>query len=117
MKITEINQQNYQAFQPKELKKSDVSVNSPKNLDKLEINQNSVNWQKDILLDALSMIENNIQLDNINPLDRFENQPIESFDEALVELNWVRTPFYKAQAFNAQANLEARDIMYLFVEN
>lgn len=117
MKIADINAQNYQMFQPKELKKSELSVNSPKNLDKLEINQNNANWQKDILLDALSMIENNIQLDNSNPLDRLENQPIDSFEEALMELNWMKTPFYRAQAYNAQANLEPRDIVYLFVEN
>lgn len=117
MKITEINPKSYQVFQPKELNKSDVTVNSPKNFDKLEINQNNVNWQKDILLDALSMIENNIQLDNSNPLDRLENQPIESFEEALMELNWMKTPFYRAQAYNAQANLEARDVLHLFVEN
>lgn len=117
MKITEINSQNYTSYQPLELKKTDVSTNSLKNADKLEINKNNVNWQKDILLDALSMIENNIQLDNINPLDRMENQPIESYEEALMELNWVKTPFFKAQAMNAQANIEARDVLYLFVEN
>jgi len=94
MKIAEINPQNYQAYQPKELKKSDIPVNSPKGIDKLDINQNNGNWQKDILLDALSMIENNIQLDNNNPLDKMENQPIETYEEALMELNWVKTPFF-----------------------
>ncbi|HRP01847.1 MAG TPA: hypothetical protein PLE30_04275 [Candidatus Kapabacteria bacterium] len=117
MKITEISSQNYQAFQPKELKKSDISNNSIKSTDKLEINQSSNNWQKDILLDALSMIENNIQLDNNMPLDKVQNQPIETYEEALMELNWLKTPFFKAQAYNAQANLEAGDVMYLFTEN
>lgn len=117
MKITEINSQNYSVYQPPVLKKSDISPNFPKSSDKLEINQNNVNWQKEILLDALSMIENNIQLDNSNPLDRIENQPIESYEEALMELNWMKTPFYKAQAFNAQANIEAKDVLYLFMDN
>ena len=63
------------------------------------------------------MIENNIQLDNSKPLDRLENQPIETYDEALIELNWMKTPFFKAQAFGAQANIEAIDVLSLFTEN
>lgn len=117
MKITELGTQNFSAYQPPMLKKSEISTNFQKNSDILEINQNNVNWQKEILLDALNMIENNIHLDNSNPLDRIENQPIESYEEALMELNWLKTPFYKAQAYNAQANIEAADVMYLFMDN
>ncbi len=116
MKITDISAKNYQPYEPKELKKSDVLKTNNQKSDKLEINQTPTNWQKEILLDALAMIENNIQLDNSKPLDKVENQPIETYDEALIELNWINTPFFKAQALGAQANLEAKDILYLFLD-
>jgi hypothetical protein len=114
MKITNIKPAQYDAYQPIELKKSDpkqVSVNIE---DKMEVSGNKANWQKNILLDALSTIENNIQLDNSHPLDRIENQPIETFDQALIELNFIHSPFFKAQASGAQANLKPQDILYLF---
>jgi len=116
MKVTDINSKNYTVYEPKELKKSDLKQLNKNNQDKLEINQAPTNWQKEILLDALTMIENNIQLDNNKPLDKLENQPIETFDEALIELNWLKTPFFKAQALGAQANIEAKDVLYLFVD-
>lgn len=77
----------------------------------------SSQWQKDILLDALDMLENNMQVDNNHPLGRADYAPIESFEEALIELSFVRTPFFKAQASQAQANLRNEDIISLFVDN
>lgn len=117
MKITEISSKKYDTFEPIELKKSDIQKNNISIADKLDISQNKSNWQKEILLDALTMIENNIQLDNNSPLDRIENQPIETYEEALIELNWMKTPFFKAQAHKAQANIDPNDVVSLFTEN
>lgn len=114
MKVTNIKQAQYDAFQPIELKKSDTKQVSGNIEDKMDISGNKSNWQKNILLDALTKIENNIQLDNSHPLDRPENQPIENFDQALIELNFIHSPFFKAQASGAQANLKPQDVIYLF---
>lgn len=117
MKITDINAKTYIPYLPSEVKKGEIKKDSPANQDKLEINASNANWQKDILLDALNMIENNIQLDNNNPLDRPENQPIESYEEALIELQFFNTLTFKHQASKAQANLEPKDVLDLFVED
>jgi hypothetical protein len=117
MKVTNIKQSNYDAYQPIELKKSEPKQVSGNIEDKMDISGNKANWQKNILMDALTSIENNIQLDNIHPLDRVENQPIENFDQALIELNFIHSPFFKAQASGAQANLKPQDILNLFRED
>lgn len=66
---------------------------------------------------ALDKLENSIQLDNSNPLDKPENQPIESLEEALIILGFTKTPFFKSQALGAQANIEPKDVVTLFTEN
>ncbi len=74
----------------------------------------STSWQKKILLDALDKLENNIQLDDSNPLDKLNNTPIESYEEALIELSFIKSPFFNKHASQAQANINANDVMYLF---
>jgi hypothetical protein len=74
-------------------------------------------WQKDILLNAIDMLDNSKQLDNSNPLDRIENSPIETFDEAKAELGYFNTQKFRDEASGAQANLKPQDILYLFTED
>ncbi len=74
----------------------------------------SASWQKKILIDALDKLENNIHLDDSNPLDKLNNSPIESYEEALIELSFIKSPFFKTHASQAQANVNANDVMYLF---
>lgn len=71
-------------------------------------------WQKDILLDAISMLENNKQVDNSHPLDNISALPIETFEEALIELSYIHSSRFKEEALGAQANLKPEDILYLF---
>ena len=44
------------------------------------------------------------------------NQPIETYEEALIELSFLKTPMFIAQASDAQANLVAESVMELFAE-
>ncbi|MDQ1267013.1 MAG: hypothetical protein QG635_2166 [Bacteroidota bacterium] len=76
--------------------------------------QPSVAWQKDILLQALDMLENSMHLDNSHPLDRVENTPIETFDEAVIELSFLKQPVFLQQASGAQANLKPEDVLPIF---
>jgi hypothetical protein len=116
MKITNISQKpltDYEINILKELK----SIKREKIVPKAtEIQPGTNNWQKDILLNAISNLENNKQVDNSHPLGKLSNAPIESFDEALIELNYFKSPFFKKDASEAQANLKPQDIVSLFSE-
>jgi hypothetical protein len=124
MKITDIRNNNPQdarlpIFKPEELKLQ----NSEKSSKSDEINifsksseTSSTQWQKDVLLSALDELENNIQDDDNHPLGKLSNAPIESYDEALIELSFLKTPMFKETASEAQANLTGQDVLYLFTE-
>ncbi len=118
MNVTEIRNTGVKSidiapFKPEIAEKKQVNTI----VDKVEINQASASWQKDILLSALDMLENNKQLDNSHPLDKFENSPIESFDEALIELNVLQNRTTKELFSGAQANININDVLNLFVES
>lgn len=116
MNITEIRTIDAKPFIPRELRPEEKKSVISKNIDdKIEISNNNISWQNDILLSALEMLENNKQMDNNHPLDRIGNQPIENFDEALEELKFLQSDKFKLNASGAQANINAIDILSLFV--
>ena len=71
-------------------------------------------WQHNVLLSALSDLENNIQVDNSSPLFSENNVPIETYKEALEELRKVVEFNNKEMMEHAQANLTPKDILHLF---
>ncbi|MBI5326362.1 MAG: hypothetical protein HZB41_13995 [Ignavibacteriae bacterium] len=98
---------------------SEISVeqlkdSSKPNADKPNQNQNLSRWQKDILLTALEKLENIIQMDDIHPLSRQNAAPIETYQEAIKELEFVKSPKFSSEAYGAQANLNPQDVMFLF---
>lgn len=117
MKVTDIRYQPVNPIETKAFRNAEVLKKS-----ETVLNNSSVkvvqdpSWQKNILLDAIQNLENNIQTDNNHPLSRADYAPIESLDEAMIELAWFKTPFFQAQGVEAQANLTAEDIAALFVE-
>lgn len=114
VKIGEIPAQSYEA---KEVSKKEVRQNNSEKVSANEKDQSKkANWQKDILVSALDKLENSIQLDESHPLDNMSNQPIESFDEAKIELSFIKSPFFKEQAAEAQANIEPESILSLFAD-
>lgn len=76
----------------------------------------STSWQKNILMQGLTKLENSIQPAGSHPLDKNASMPIDSFEEALIELNIFRNNMQKDDAYSAQANLKAEDILSLFVD-
>jgi rhodanese-related sulfurtransferase len=104
---------------PEEIKKEDQIGPKPEvRADKIDAEEAafSLNWQRDILLDALEKLENTVQPDNNHPLDTQTNQPIETYEEALIELQYVNTPKFVLEASGAQANINAESIIELFAE-
>ncbi len=118
MKVTEIRQAPIQAIDVKSFKPDVIAKAKPEKAiaDKIDLSSDSVNWQKDILLSALDMLEDKISVDSDYPLDRVENKPIETFDEALIELNFLKSAKFRNEASAAQANISAADILSLFIE-
>lgn len=73
-------------------------------------------WQKNILLSAIEKLENNHQMDNSHPLSKADNVPIETFEEALIELSYFKTNIFRDDAGTAQANLHPENVVSLFTE-
>lgn len=124
MKITDIRSSNTQdaklpLFKPDELSKQKIEKNIKS--DKLELDTSnkdiaSDSWQKDILLNALESLENSHHVEDNHPLGKISNAPIETYEEALIELSFIRSPKFKETAYNSQANLNPEDVLYLFKE-
>ncbi len=73
-------------------------------------------WQKDILLDVIGMLENNMQVENSHPLSKAEAKPIDTFEEAILELANVNSEQFAQDASQAQANLDPQSVLELFLE-
>lgn len=117
MNISEIRTSgvaNYEPFAPAKIDAKKVADNNEKVT--LANEKTNETWQKNILLDALDSIESSLVKDNSHPLDLAANAPIESFDEALIELNFIKTPLFKKYASQAQANIRAEDVVALFAD-
>jgi len=118
MKVTEIRTPGALAieaipFKPELAPKKELSDLQK---DKVQLSSSPINWQKDILLSALDMLENKIKNDDGFPLDKLENRPIETFEEALKELAFLRTNKFRNEASAAQANINPADVVSLFLE-
>ena len=125
MNITEIRNAatksvEYKVFSPitaEEAIKQDAVLANQNNLsDKNDIAKPQ-NWNKEILMQGLDILENKIQMaNNGSLLDKAENKPIETFAEALNELKFLRTELFKLQAAQAQANISPQVVLDLLTE-
>lgn len=120
MQVTNINQgtasaANVAAFKKQELKKAEQARENSA-ISNSEPIPPFNSWQKDILLDAISRLENNKQVDNSHPLGKADNRPIETFDEAIIELAGVKSKEFAGTASNAQANIVPQQILDLFMD-
>lgn len=118
MKVTSISTGSVSAYDTMGLINSDTIQKTPKK-DSISTDSYtaSTSWQKDILLSALDSLENNIQnTDSSHPLSKQSSAPIESYQEALIELSFVKSPFFRVDASQAQANLTPEDVVGLFME-
>lgn len=117
MNITKISNLDAKPYQPVEINKKELQNTTDAQNHSQKNQKVETNWQKDILLSALDSLENKIhEADNSHPLDIKFNAPIETNEEALIELNMLTSDTFKEQAYKAQANIDAQDIMTLFVD-
>lgn len=117
MNITKIGNIDVSPYNPTTLKKSENSKKIDNSSNQNTKDVNKTEWQKDILLSALDNLENKIQTANNHPLDKVSNAPIETNEEAMIELSFLNTDIYKEQAFEAQANINAEDVYSLFADS
>ena len=118
MKITEIRHQPITTYESRAFKNAEVvKKNEAVQGDTLTKSIQDTEWQKNILLDAISSLENNMQMDNSHPLSRSDYMPIEDFAEAMNEMPFFSTDLFKSQASSAQANLRAEDVAMLFADS
>lgn len=107
---TSQNVTDYSTYAAKQVQKN---LNDDRN-DSSKEQKINPDWQKNILMQGLDKLENSIQMDNSHPLDNVNAAPIESFEEALIELSFMKTPFFIENAAAAQANISAESIVSLF---
>ena len=119
---TQVSNLDYQKYVPNTLEQTNtkgVSQNKQTNIvDKNDVKM-PANWKQDILLQGLEVLENKIQVDNnstIYVLDRPENAPIESFEEALQELKLLNTEAFAKQILDAQANITHKAVFDLLTD-
>lgn len=91
------------------LKKSDVEKSTT-----AAKSTQDASWQQSVLLDVISDLESTFTTNDNHPLGRADYRPIESFEEALGELSFLKSDTFKAQALGAQANLRPQDVADLF---
>lgn len=115
MQIKEVTLANIENYEAEQIKPSFIAKHSKNKEIKLNKSSTpSLAWQKDILMNAIEMLENNIQMDNTHPLSQPMNAPIETFHEALIELSFIKTPKFREEALAAQANVNVENILTLF---
>ncbi|MGI6370544.1 MAG: hypothetical protein GX372_05515 [Ignavibacteria bacterium] len=120
MNIKEIKAASVQNFEIPKFKPEAVAknVNVIPAKDVLELSK-SESWSKDILAEGLKMLENKMQVANnstASSLDKLENKPIESLEEALGELKLLLKDEenFVANMSGAQANISPDVIKELF---
>jgi hypothetical protein len=118
MNISNIGNGSEVKYDPYLLNMLEIDKSSPKLSDPAgKIETASTSWQREILLSGLDKLENSLQMDDIHPLDRAMNQPIESFEEAMIELSFLKTPDFTNNALGAQANINPKDVWSMFTED
>jgi len=125
MNITEIRNAGiksaeYKKFSPlpseEATKQDSIPANKNNIFDKNDVAKPQ-NWNKEILMQGLDFLENKIQMANTGTLlDKAENKPIETFEEALAELSFIKTELFKSQASKAQANISPQVVFDLLTE-
>ncbi|GAB1372456.1 hypothetical protein MASR1M45_25180 [Candidatus Kapaibacterium sp.] len=114
MNITKISTNQAESYFPREIKVDNLKKNMAIN-DNSEVIKLST-WQKDVLTNAIDKLLNNIQLDNSHPLGRLENQPIETYREAIAVLEEMSSESLRNFGSQAQANVSAESFLNLVME-
>ncbi len=103
------------------IKPDDIKSYEPKKITKAksedkDIEKPSPSWQKEILMEGIDKLDDIVQMDNSHPLSSPSNAPIETFKEALAELDLLKNSNFEEEASKVQANLDIENVAGLFVE-
>ncbi|MFA7627158.1 MAG: hypothetical protein WCZ17_08940 [Candidatus Kapaibacterium sp.] len=115
MNIAKISVNQAEQYVPREIKID--SLNHKSNATGTIETQKLTQWQVEILMQAITKLENNIHPDNSHPLSRKENQPIESKSELLRVMKELNFDALAQNGADAQANVSAEAFISLVMEN
>jgi hypothetical protein len=120
MKITSINKRifaNYENF-VNYLPKIDTTkdTNTIVNYKVTDVSTKQPTLSTNLLDEALKVMVNNLQSNNNHPLSKKDNMPIETYFEAVGELKQINLQDLRKVGLEAQANLNANDVLQLFLE-
>lgn len=73
-------------------------------------------WQKSVVDIALKYLENKKQVENNHPLSQARFKQIQTFEEALKELDELRKEKFKEEGLKAQANINPESVVSLFIQ-
>ncbi|MFN3307454.1 MAG: hypothetical protein ACK42Z_09770 [Candidatus Kapaibacteriota bacterium] len=92
----------------------DKSVSTVDNIQKdtLQLNE----WQKNIVDIALKYLHNKNQVENNHPLSQGRFKQIQTFEEAIEELELLRNEKLKQEGLQTQANIQPESIVSLFIQ-
>jgi hypothetical protein len=116
MEVTQIKHSPISGFDADAIRTFEALQGVSRKQDSEKVEPTPQSWKKKILLDALDVLENKMQVDNNHPLSSEDYAPIESFEEALIELSFLRDTSFKRDASAAQANVNPSAILELFAD-
>lgn len=83
-----------------------------KEIDILQLND----WQRSVVDIALKYLDNKSQVENNHPLSQGRFKQIQTLEEALKEVETLRKGQLKNEGLQAQANINPKDILSLFLQ-
>lgn len=73
-------------------------------------------WQKNIVDIALKYLNNKNQVENNHPLSQGRFKQIQTLEEALEELEFLKNEKLKQEGLQTQANIQPESIISLFIQ-
>ncbi|MGQ9818458.1 MAG: hypothetical protein ACUVQ1_00820 [Candidatus Kapaibacteriales bacterium] len=116
MEIKSIKHPEVSSFDSKEKIYNSTSANISNKTKNGTFIEDLSDWQVSVLQIAKKYLENIEQMENNHPLGRREYKTIETFEEALKELERVYEPKFMEEAKAAQANLTPEQVLHLFIQ-
>ena len=116
MEVTHIKHSPVSGYDAEAVKTFEALQGISSNYQQEKVEPSPQSWKKKILLDALDVLENKMQVDNSHPLSSEDYAPIESFEEAIIELSFLRDDNFRKEASSAQANLNPASVLDIFAD-
>ncbi|MGA2296486.1 MAG: hypothetical protein ABSG15_02955 [FCB group bacterium] len=117
MEVKGITDSSISSFRIENLKTNEaVKETLNENTDAQNSDTSNSTLKNNLLSDTINKLENNIHMNDIHPLDNKSSLPINSFKEAINELNFIKTDKFKTEALFVHANINPGEILDLFVK-